>query len=305
MSDQLHFDAPQPGPRESHDARARPQAPPPDAAPDAAQGGRDVHLIDYVKVLYKRRLTAITAFVLVAGSVTIYTFTATPVFEARMDAEPGEVGFDPVRLSRIDTHFRRYVDDGRLAGWTIAVARHGRVVHLAHHGLADIQAGRPVADDTLWRIYSMTKPITSVAAMMLLEQGALELTDPVSRYIPAFADLRVYTAARRPTPAPCRPPSRCGCGTCSPTPRVSPTASTTRTPSTRCTGRKGFEFSAPQGMDLAAACDAWARIPLAAPAGRGVELLGRHRRARPGGRGRVRPVASTSSSPTGSSGRSA
>ncbi len=93
--------------------------------------------------------------------------------ELKVDAEPGEVGLDADRLGRIDTHFRRYVDDGRLAGWTIAVARRGRVVHLSHHGLADVEAARPVADDTIWRIYSMTKPITSVAAMMLYERGAL------------------------------------------------------------------------------------------------------------------------------------
>src|SRR3546814_9519798 len=70
----------------------------------------------------------------------------------------------PPRSTRTDTLFPyTTLFRSRLAGWTIAVARRGRVVHLTHHGLADQQAGRPVADDTLWRIYSMTKPITSVA----------------------------------------------------------------------------------------------------------------------------------------------
>src|SRR5918999_1819496 len=101
------------------------------------------------------------------------------VAQLKVDVEPGEVGIDAVRLRRIDSHLRRYVDDGRLAGWTVAVARRGRVAHLSHYGLADIEAQRPVADDTIWRIYSMTKPVTSVAALMLYEQGALELTDPV------------------------------------------------------------------------------------------------------------------------------
>ena len=108
--------------------------------------------------------------------------------QLKVDADPREVGFDPDRLQRVERHFRSYVDDGRLAGWTIVVARRGRVALLAHHGRADLEADRPVADDTLWRIYSMTKPITSVAALMLYERGLLELTDPVSRFIPEFAD---------------------------------------------------------------------------------------------------------------------
>ena len=110
----------------------------------------------------------------------------------KVDAEPAEVGFDAARLTRIDRHFRRYVDDGLLAGWTVAVTRRGRVVHLSHQGQRDLEAGLPVTDDTIWRIYSMTKPVTSVAAMMLYEECAFELKDPVARYIPAFEDMRVY-----------------------------------------------------------------------------------------------------------------
>jgi CubicO group peptidase (beta-lactamase class C family) len=179
-----------------------------------------------------------------------------------VDAEPGEVGFDPGRLQRIDTHFRRYVDDGRLAGATIAVARHRRVVHLSHHGLADVEAGRPVADDTLWRIYSMTKPITSVAALMLYERGALELTDPVSRFLPSFADLRVYRAgpAAAPATVPVSEPVRVWH-------LLTHTAGLTygfhhAHPVDEIYRAKGFEFGAPRGMDLAAACDAWAGLPL-------------------------------------------
>src|SRR5690606_6836163 len=95
-------------------------------------------------------------------------------------------------LARIDAHFRTYVDDGRLPGWLIAVSRHGQLVHVATYGHADVEEGRPVEHDTVFRIYSMTKPITSVAAMMLAEEGAFELKDPVSAFIPAFADQRVY-----------------------------------------------------------------------------------------------------------------
>jgi CubicO group peptidase (beta-lactamase class C family) len=111
-----------------------------------------------------------------------------------IDVDPGEVGLDPQRLQRIDAHFRRYVDDGRLPGWQVMVSRHGRVAHLSSYGLADVEAARPVANDTIWRIYSMTKPITSVAAMMLVEQGLMELTDPISRWLPEFSAPQVYVA---------------------------------------------------------------------------------------------------------------
>ena len=182
--------------------------------------------------------------------------------QLQVDAEPGEVGFDAGRLGRIDTHFRRYVDDGRLPGWTIAVARRGRVVHLAHYGLADLEAARPVAADTIWRIYSMTKPITSVAAMMLYERGALELTDPVSRFIPAFAGMRVYRGGSAANP-----------GTVAATEPIrvwhllSHTSGLTygfhhAHPVDEMYRSKGFDFGVPSGMDLAAACDVYAQFPL-------------------------------------------
>ena len=182
--------------------------------------------------------------------------------QLKVEAEPEEVGFDADRLARIDTHFRRYVDDGRLAGWTIAVTRRGRVAHLSHHGQADLEAGRAVAGDTLWRIYSMTKPITSVAALMLYERGAMELTDPVSRYLPAFADVRVYRAgsALAPATVPAVEPVRIWH-------LLTHTAGLTygfhhTSPVDEMYRSKGFEFAAPNGMDLAAACDAWAGLPL-------------------------------------------
>lgn len=182
--------------------------------------------------------------------------------QLKVDAEPAEVGFDPQRLARIDEHFARYVDDGRLAGWTAVVTRRDRVVHLTHHGLADVEAARPVGDDTLWRIYSMTKPVTSVAALMLLERGLLALTDPVSQYLPAFADLRVYRggAAANPGTEPATEPMRIWH-------LLTHTAGLTygfhhAHPVDEMYRSRGFEFGVPSGMDLAAACDAWAAIPL-------------------------------------------
>ncbi|MHA6785410.1 serine hydrolase domain-containing protein [Pseudonocardia saturnea] len=180
----------------------------------------------------------------------------------KVEADPADVGFDPDRLGRIDTHFARYVDDGRLAGWTVAVARRDRVVHLSHHGLADVEADRPVADDTLWRIYSMTKPVTSVAALMLHERGLLALTDPVSRYLPAFADLRVYRggSAANPGTEPASEPMRIWH-------LLTHTAGLTygfhhAHPVDEAYRSRGFEFGVPTGMDLATACDAWAGLPL-------------------------------------------
>lgn len=120
--------------------------------------------------------------------------------DLKLEVDPGEVGFDAGRLARIDAHFQRYVDDGLLPGWLIAIARRGQIAHLSTYGQRDLESGRPVELDTLWRIFSMTKPITSVAAMMLYEEGAFELKDPVSRFIPAFADTKVYRSGSTVNP---------------------------------------------------------------------------------------------------------
>ncbi|HEX3788825.1 MAG TPA: serine hydrolase domain-containing protein [Pseudonocardiaceae bacterium] len=112
--------------------------------------------------------------------------------ELKVDADPAELGFDPDRLARIDKHFARYVDDGLLAGWATVVTRDGRIAHASTHGLRDREADLPVDWETRWRIFSMTKPITSVAAMMLVEEGVLTLNDPISKFLPEFAGPRVY-----------------------------------------------------------------------------------------------------------------
>lgn len=106
--------------------------------------------------------------------------------------DPSEVGLDPKALDRLDQHAAHFVDEGRLPGFLVSVARHGRVAHLTTHGRRDIAAGLPVEPDTLWRIYSMTKPVTAVAALLLVEEGRLSLDDPVERHLPAFAEPRVY-----------------------------------------------------------------------------------------------------------------
>jgi CubicO group peptidase (beta-lactamase class C family) len=79
----------------------------------------------------------------------------TPPLMSEPTADPAALGFDPRRLARLDAHFARYVDDGLLPGWQIVVTRRGQVVHSSTYGQRDVEAGLPVADDTLWRIYSM------------------------------------------------------------------------------------------------------------------------------------------------------
>ncbi len=101
-------------------------------------------------------------------------------------------GFDRDRLGRLDAVLHRYVDEGRLPGVQTLVSRRGELVHRDRYGVTDVETGAPVADDTLYRIYSMTKPITSVALMVLFEEGRVLLEDPVSRWLPELADLRVW-----------------------------------------------------------------------------------------------------------------
>lgn len=104
---------------------------------------------------------------------------------------PEEVGFSSQRLARINTKMQHYIDEHKLAGITSLIARRGKVVHFEKFGMADIDAGTPMAADTIFRIYSMTKPITSVAALMLFEEGALRLNDPVATYLPEFKETKV------------------------------------------------------------------------------------------------------------------
>jgi CubicO group peptidase (beta-lactamase class C family) len=110
----------------------------------------------------------------------------------KVDAEAA--GFDERRLERITEHFdERYVSPGKIAGCQITVLRGDHVAYYRSLGLMDRERNKPVADDTIWRIYSMTKPITSVALMQLYEKGLFLLTDPVARYIPSWEGLRVGT----------------------------------------------------------------------------------------------------------------
>lgn len=105
---------------------------------------------------------------------------------------PSKVGLSKKRLRRITAAMQSYIDQGEVAGTITLVARRGKVAHCEVQGLAEVEAGRPMQADTLFRIYSMTKPVTSLAVMMLFEQGRLRLIDPIAKFIPAFKESRVF-----------------------------------------------------------------------------------------------------------------
>jgi CubicO group peptidase (beta-lactamase class C family) len=184
------------------------------------------------------------------------------VGELQVEVEAGDVGLDKGRLSRLDRVFLPYVDDGRLPGWLVVVARRGRVAHVASYGWRDRERSLPVEADTVWRLASMTKPITSVAAMMLYEEGAFELKDPIHRWIPAFENARVYRSGSvlRPETRPAVEPVRVWH-------LLTHTAGLTYGfhYSNTVDGlyrAAGFEWGTPRHMDLAGCCEAWAELPL-------------------------------------------
>ena len=105
---------------------------------------------------------------------------------------PEEVGVSAERLERIRPVMQGYVDDGHLPGFLTVVARHGKIVHFETIGMQDVENNKPVEPDTIFRIYSMSKPITSVAVMILYEEGHFQLGTPVSKFIPEFEKMNVY-----------------------------------------------------------------------------------------------------------------
>lgn len=180
----------------------------------------------------------------------------------RQEAGPEETGLDAKALDRLDRHFAHEVDEGRLPGFLVSVARGGRIAHLTAYGRRDVAAGLPVESDTLWRIYSMTKPVTSVAALTLVEEGRLSLDDPVGRHLPAFAEPRVYESGSgdgirtRPAAGPLLVRHL-----------MTHTAGLTFAfyhahPVDALYREAGLDSSVAPGTDLAGTVDAYARLPL-------------------------------------------
>jgi CubicO group peptidase (beta-lactamase class C family) len=123
-------------------------------------------------------------------------------------ASPESAGMSKAALDRIEDHLKhRYIEAGRFPGTQLVVYRRGKVVHSAVQGLADLERNIPIKDDTIFRVYSMTKPITTVAFMMLFEEGRVALDEPVHKYIPEWKDLGVFVAGTGPAFLT-RPPAR-------------------------------------------------------------------------------------------------
>jgi CubicO group peptidase (beta-lactamase class C family) len=130
------------------------------------------------------------AFAALAGAV----FTASVALAQLPSASPESVGMSSDRLARVTQTFREEVAQGRLPGVVMMVARKGKLVYAEAIGMQDKASGVAMAKDSIFRIYSMTKPLTSVAAMMLVEEGKIQLTDPVSKFLPAFKSMQVSVA---------------------------------------------------------------------------------------------------------------
>ncbi len=178
------------------------------------------------------------------------------------EVDPTDVGLDEARLDSIGRHFARYVNDRRIPGFLAVVTRGGKVAYVGRGGLRDIEKGVPVEADTRFRIYSMTKPVTSVAAMICYEEGLLALDDPLSKFIPEFGEARVFAGGSsvRPVTVPMSEPIKIWH-------LMTHTAGLTygwmfNHPVDAMYRAAGFEWHPPSGLDLTGCCSRLAQIPL-------------------------------------------
>ena len=131
---------------------------------------------------------SVVAMLLAGGAPAAWAETKAPAIAA---ASPESAGFSAEGLKKLDAHMQGLVDQGHLPGVTTMLVRHGKVVNFEVHGKKGFD-GPPMTKDTIFRIYSQTKPVTGVAMMILFEEGKWTLDDPVSKFIPEFANLRVF-----------------------------------------------------------------------------------------------------------------
>ena len=130
----------------------------------------------------------------VAGAQQVTSPAATALSAAPLAAAPPEAGgMSAARLGRLTKAFKKEIEEKKVPGAVMMIARKGKLVYTSALGVRDPKGADPMRLDTIFRIYSMTKPMASVAAMILVENGALQLTDPVSRWLPAFKDMKVST----------------------------------------------------------------------------------------------------------------
>lgn len=148
-------------------------------------------------------------FTVAAACLLLLSLVALPLAgELVATAKPEEVGLSPERLARINDMMKRHLAAGDYAGGVTLVARKGKIAHLEAHGVMDLESKLPMPKNAVFRIASMTKPVTGVAIMMMMEEGKLRITDPVSKFIPEFKEMRVAVAM----PAQGAPPPAAGQG---------------------------------------------------------------------------------------------
>jgi CubicO group peptidase (beta-lactamase class C family) len=145
---------------------------------------------------------SITKSIVVLLALVLWVSSANAQIPAT--ADPEQLGFSTDRLQRIDLALERLVADKEISGAAVLLARDGRIGHLVFVGKANLEEDLPMRADTIFRLASMTKPIVSVGAMILFEEGRFQLSDPVSQYIPEFANVRVLDDDKKTL----RPPSR-------------------------------------------------------------------------------------------------
>ncbi len=126
--------------------------------------------------------------------LALVSIVSTPVTSQTITAKPEDVGMSAERLKRVDAFVARVQAEGKLAGAVTVVARRGQLVSLKAHGFADLETKRPMRTDDIFQIQSMTKPIVTVAVLMLLEEGRFLLSDPVAKFLPEFRDMKVAVA---------------------------------------------------------------------------------------------------------------
>ena len=146
----------------------------------------------------RKLLTAMTAL----AAMLVVTTTSLPSYarepQRLATATPEQMGMSSARLELLAAALKKEVADGKLPGAVVIVARKGKIVYSGATGFQDKGANKPMAANSIFRIYSMTKPLVSIAAMMLVEDGVIQLTDPVSKFLPAFKNMQVSMATTSP-----------------------------------------------------------------------------------------------------------
>ena len=136
----------------------------------------------------KARILELAIFLILSNSICI-----GQSMEESVSVVPESVGLSSNRLARMDEQMHAFVDNEQLAGIQTAIIRKGNLVHLDTYGYTDLESKKPLKENSIWRIYSMTKPIVSVGLMMLYEEGKFQLNDPLHKFIPELKHLKVHT----------------------------------------------------------------------------------------------------------------